>query len=205
MRVQIGVPPIRLTLDEGLEDQPLIVNPGDDAVALEVNRTLESPLVEIVVFGVGPNAAPRLFFAVGERLAVAVFHTPPKRAELAAVTRDSIPAIIADTIPLGPGPLNAPASLRISNKDFAALARDEPVVSGRLARSAMGPTLASGDWSVWGIQVAKPEQDGEVSATRLDIIGARGHGWWILENKRTQFHAEAARAAEIWALLSLLV
>lgn len=202
MRVGIGVPRNGLILTEGrLETMRGDPDALSDDVLRETMRTLDDPVAEILLDVAGPRGRRRVTFAVGDRLATVIMSRPERPAELAAVTPDSVPAVIARTVRLGPAPATDDPVSTVPLGDIEALTAPPHRVSRALAVSPVNRALATGWWNLWSVQASALDDAHEAVGVRMDVIGAAGHGWWLLDDDDDSVTLTSARASDLWSLL----
>jgi hypothetical protein len=202
MKIFAGTPHEGLTLEGHVEEQfyDPSHNSGDEVLE-EVKRTLRSPQVELFVNRGGPRGSRTVFFAVGEKLTSVLMSRPDQPQQVAAVTHESIPGIIARTVELGPAPFREGKSSSLSGRDFETLINNPSEAAGIVGDRAFEKLFTRDNWSMWYLQRSAPSVDGGVDYDRLDIVGATDHGWWILEPGGSRVQSERTRAATIWAML----
>lgn len=206
MRITVGTPRQGMILEEGrLEALQTSRDSADDAVMQQVLRVVDQPSCEIALEISGPAGSRRVSFAIGEGIASVVMARPGHPGELAAVTMDSVPGVVARATGLGPAPYVEDPDFKIPEADVDALMADPPVVSERLMRHPIGEVLTGNVWQVWTAWVSTLQPDGEVRGERLDIVGAAGLGWWMLVPGRNKVRVTRTRALSVWMMMCELI
>ncbi|WP_016907718.1 hypothetical protein [Streptomyces xiaopingdaonensis] len=207
MRLNAGTPRDGIVLTEGRLEALRNAPPDDDPVATAALTVLDDPLAEVVVEATGPDGRRAAAFALGAELCSVILTRPTHDPELAAVTPESIPAVVARTVGLGPAPYVDTPPLTVPEADIDALAVPPPQVSSALAAHPVGTALREGPWRLWRLQAAAPSEEGDGSAlgARLDVLGARGYGWWVLEESAQGVLLSPTTATALWRGLSGLL
>ncbi|WP_019545356.1 hypothetical protein [Streptomyces sulphureus] len=204
MRLNAGTPRDGIVLTQGRLDALRKAPSDDDPVATAALSLLDDPLAEIVVEVTGPDGRRAAAFALGSDLCAVILSRPTHDPELAAVTPESVPAVTARTVGLGPAPYVDIPPLTVPEADIDALAVPPPQISPALAAHPVGTALRVGDWRLWRLQAAAPSDEGDGSAlgARLDVLGARGYGWWVLEESAEGVLLSPTTATALWRGLS---
>lgn len=202
MRVVVGTPRDGLVLSTGrlhaLQGDTNLA--ADDPVLGDVLSVLEDPDMELLVEVVGGRGPRRVAVATGAGIAAVVMSRQGRDAELAAVTPDSIPAVLARTIGLGPAPYRAGEPVIVPADDVEQLATSLQV-SPALASSVLGSALSSSTWSLCRMQVSVVSAEGDVAGSRVDVLGAAGVGWWLLESVESGTRVARTTATDLWRML----
>lgn len=211
MSIITGIPRRGLTLESGrlaalraeLRDDP---ETASDPALQEMARVLGRPAHELMVSISGSDGETRLAFAIEGPTAVVTMARPGATAELAVVTADSIPGIIALAAELGPAPfIDEPDILVDLGELEGYLAGPRPPRSERSGET--GSRAASvfaepgvRNWSAYLAGVG----DGEGERLLLDVVGGAGIGWWVLDVGESGARLIRTRAALIWETLCRL-
>lgn len=202
MKISVGTPSDGLTLEgEDLNKFYDTTVTFDDQVTEEVRRTLREPAAEFFVNKSGPDGTRSLLFAIGENLTSLVMTRPDQPQQVAAVTAESVPAIIARTVGLGPAPFIEERPHSMAMNDFEKLMTSPADALQIAGKRSFGRLFTRENWSLWYIQFSAPAPDGTVETDRFDVIGAKDHGWWFLDTEGRRVQSERTRAAIIWSML----
>ncbi|MGO1434657.1 MAG: hypothetical protein ACTJFR_02510 [Canibacter sp.] len=202
MRISVGTPQDGIILEgDALTSFKDSSQRSDDPVLEEVKRTIRAPLAEILVSKAGPQGKRSVFFAVGENLTSVVMSRPDQPQQVAAVTRESIPAIAARTVGLTPAPFVDERSTTLSLKHFEQLTQNPAEAEEIAGTRAFHKLFTRDDWSLWYIQRSTRDPNGVAEHERFDVVGAVDHGWWFLDVAGKRVHSERTRAAIIWTML----
>lgn len=204
MKIHVGIPRDGLVLDERrirlLEGSPEAHN---DPVLQAALRALQTPSREASLETSGPASQRRISFAYGPDLVAVLLARQDRPLELAAITHDSVPAVIAKTLGLGPARAPEAHVLSVANAEIVALTRPPFAVTGGLSDSPLGRRLAEKSWGVARFETRlHSSQDRDADEASFEILGAAQTGWWWIKRGRRHASLVPTRPAMIWGLLS---
>ncbi|WP_016910202.1 hypothetical protein [Streptomyces xiaopingdaonensis] len=206
MMITAGTPREGVLLTPGRLDElrRTSAETGDPVMAACL-RTLDDPLGEIFVEVTAPDDRRGAAFAVGHEITAVVLSRSESDPELAPITGESVTAVLARTVGLGPAPYVDAPSLTVSEADIDALVTPPAEVSQALADHPVGSALASHSWRLWRLEATRQDAGRAVPAGRLAVLGARSHGWWALEESSEGAVLSPTTATALWRVLSGLL
>ena len=172
----------------------------NDPVFQAAVAALQHPVREAVVEVTGPVGDRRLVFSFGEDVVAVLMARPGKPAELAAVTPDAVPAVIAKTIGLGPGLALEGEAFTVPVGDVEALTAPPYAFAGDMAESALGLALSGKQWGMTRFETVITDASGAEDQFGIELIGAAGTGWWWIEREEWSATVTPSRAAMAWSL-----
>lgn len=202
MSVVTGIPRTGLVLEPGrlasLRTDPLTET---DPAIPELARVLDAPSGELLVSISGEAGETRLACAIEGPTAVVTMARPSETAELAVVTSDSIPGIIALAAGLGPAPFVEEPEPRATIGELEGyLSGARPPSEGDEV-SAAARVFAHPGVRSWSAYLTVTGPDAATDRMLLDVVGGAGIGWWILDIEGEDARLIRTRAAHIWSML----
>ena len=205
MRVFVGAPTQWVSLgDQSLEmllADPTALEAPELRIALQA---WQSPTAELTFESTGPSGDRAVAIAIGDNAATLVASEFGQETRLAAVTPESIPALIARYAKLGPAPYSEEPVAKVRHSDLDRLARPPYERSKSLESLPCAELLSTEDWNMWSVRAAFQMADGTAGGYRIDALGAAGYGWWLLEPGRKRVTISRTRSVTLWALICSL-